>query len=82
MKKKLDLYDECVVYYSNMYNHELITLLEKVLNKSYQMKNGVKQHQGEIGIKEILTHMMGWLCHFLKKKVDLYSKLVEYCTNV
>ena len=23
-----------------MYNYELITLLEKVLNKSYQMKNG------------------------------------------
>ena len=23
-----------------MYNYELVTLLEKVLNKSYQMKNG------------------------------------------
>ena len=77
-----------------MYNYELITLLEKVLMKSYQMKNGEhafhcpfcnhhkKKLQEEIGIKETSMHMMDWLCHFLKKKIDLYTKIVVYYINV
>ena len=85
-----------------MYNLQLLTILEKVLGKSYQLKNGensfycpfchhhkkklqingVKQHQGEIGINGILMHMTDWLCHYLKKKLDLYGKIVVYYTNV
>ena len=45
-------------------------------------KNGVNTHKGEIGIKEILMHMTDWLCHYLKKKLDLYNKLVVTYTNV
>ena len=44
------------------------------------LKNGVKQQHEEIGTKEILTRMMAWLWHYLKKALDLYSKTLLYCT--
>ena len=45
-------------------------------------RNGVNIHKGEIGINGILMRMMDWLCHYLKKKLDLYTKLVVTYTNV
>ena len=71
-----------------MYKYELVKLLEKVLYPSYEMKGGEhafhcpfcnhhkKKLHEEIGIKETLICMMDWLCHFLKKKIDLIPKLL------
>ena len=65
MKKKLDLYDEFVVYSTNMYTQELIILLEKVLNKSYQMKNG--EHAFYCPF-----------CHHHKKKLQINLKTQKW----
>ena len=54
-----------------MYNHELVTVLEKVLNKSYQMKNGehafycpfCNHHKKKLQINTETQKWHCWVCN-------------------
>ena len=47
--------------------------VQEEIEKMYNTKNGVKKLHEEIGIKVISICTMVWLCHFMKKRLDLYN---------
>ena len=55
--------------------------VKQEIEKMYNTSKWCKKLHEEIGIKEISICMMDWLCHFLKKKLDLLTKNFVYCIN-
>ena len=62
-----------------MYNYELVTLLEKVLNKSYQMKNGehafycpfCNHHKKKLQINTETQKWHCWVCNMGGHKIGI-----------
>ena len=73
-----------------MYNYELITLLEKVLNKSYQMKNGenafycpfCNHHKKKLQINVETQKWHCWVCNMGGYKIGILLRKLNAPKNI
>ena len=73
-----------------MYNHELVTLLEKVLNKSYQMKNGehafhcpfCNHHKKKLQINTETQKWHCWVCNIGGHKIGILLRKLNAPKNI